>query len=296
MKQRNPATEQTVYTPETPSSVSAPPRYAQDTTTSSITKRVTKLQLDEETRSRRDSWYGRGGSGGPSKESPRHPLSLALINLTISLRSRRFDGGRVSPNGMIIHNTRTQNPDTRHIVEEMMAKGTDDLGERVKGFHDRTKINHHHIQGVSMGGHGVIVSEQRRKEMKERKRRMKDSRSLSPTRSPMLESGTNGANGANKGGVALPPKVVGRQQGGKAKDDDELWGMGLRKKKQAHDMTPIKWFMALDAKSGLNYWYQPWSGETTWHKPPGFDNTRAIYSPPKVYRPPAAEDEGGGEE
>jgi hypothetical protein len=231
---RSPPQQMTkVRSPQQPSSVvpdtpEAPPRYATDTMTSSITKRVTKLALDDETRSRRDSW---------------------------------FSGGRVSPNGeMIMHATRTQEPDTKRIVEEMLADHTEDVSSRAKGFHDPTKINHHHIQGVSMGGHDTIVNDNKRK-MREMRR--KEARSLSPTRTP---------------GIKLQPQTGGRDA-----------TTPRRRKKPADEMTPIRWFMALDAQSGIHYWYQPWTGETTWNKPPGFDESRAVYSPPKVYKGPPAD-------
>ena len=48
-------------------------------------------------------------------------------------------------------------------------------------------------------------------------------------------------------------------------------------------LLPARWFMAVDSSSGLKYWYNPWNGDTTWHKPAGFDE-ESLCSPPKVFR------------
>jgi len=160
------------------------------------------------------------------------------------VRREQWLGGVASHKGVLLHGTSTaaanSNADSPADPESIAA--------RTRSYTSGDKV-HSHVPGVRLGDHGGTV--------RDNERAKKES-----VKTNLSNSGDDGSHWTNV------HKVSPRLAGEKRKDE-----------KIRREDSPIRWFTTTDPNSGLDYWYNPWSGETTWHKPKDFDQSRgAIYN------------------
>jgi len=133
-----------------------------------------------------------------------------------------------------------------------------DIAQRTRSYTSSDKI-HSHVAGVKLGGHSGTVND-----INNAKRELDVSHVSNASSSHWLHehkvSPRNKMNSSVIRSRSMSPK--------RSKEKE--------KKKDGRD-SPIRWFMTNDPKSGLDYWYNPWSGETTWHKPKDFDSSRGAF-------------------
>uniref|UniRef100_A0A7S2VWE8 WW domain-containing protein n=1 Tax=Triparma pacifica TaxID=91992 RepID=A0A7S2VWE8_9STRA len=207
---------------------STSPHYANDTNTSDIRQRVTKLVVNDND-TRRDSW---------------------------------FNGGAIQ-GGVALHHSPSQNDSHVLLQKEEHAVDYDDIGMRTRAFTgDGGKSMHHHVPGVRMGGHTQVVKDMERGRIKQMKKKVKVKGGVRGYSNPPPRKRNMSKRRSPTRSVSPKPQpIVKRGAGGGSKEE---------------------WFVAIDPASGLNYWYNPWNGSTTWHRPQGFDSSRTVYSPNKA--------------
>jgi hypothetical protein len=194
-----------------------------DTKTSDIRQRVTKLVVNDND-TRRDSW---------------------------------FNGGAIQ-GGIAMHHSPSQNDS--HILRqaEEHVEDFDSIGMRTRSYTgDVGRTLHHHVPGVRMGGHSTVVKDMQRGRKKQSKTKKAVRGYSNP---PPRKRNMNQRKSPTRSVSPKPKPVVKRGEGGKKEE----------------------WFVAIDPASGLNYWYNPWNGSTTWHKPRNFDESRTVFSPAQV--------------
>ncbi|GMH89445.1 hypothetical protein TL16_g11459 [Triparma laevis f. inornata] len=211
--------------------------------------------------------------GDTAKSATRNHVRRMSASSKDIRRDSWMNGGAVSGDGsVLLHSTTDQPAHTRHLHDTGSSPTDyDSLAMRTRSYTGDNRA-HHHVPGVRLGTHTATVTAQDRARMKEqREEANRRGRSAGPPRSVKRPTSPGSPKRMMR---SASPK---RSQGGS-------FQYKTAPGKMSPASSPVKWFMALDASSGLNYWYNPWTQATTWTKPDGFDSSRAVYTPPQVYR------------